>query len=225
MPNDPLTGARYPSSGAAPNVNTDIQNAVNDLSPDTIPYFSSTTARDTAFTNWVNAGHTLRDGLHCYVQGVGRMVRLGSLWVIDGPKLPTYRVYRSVGGPYNSSAYVNIPYDSLDSSYSYNPGGAYFSAALTTTDRRIQCLQGGLYIFSMEAVGSGTLSGVRIGLMTGVNTMGTPIVTGSTQSNVTGQARLVAGDYVGAAMIQSLNDAADLTNGFRNHLIITRLSS
>lgn len=67
MPNEVLTGARYPASSAAPNVNQDIQNAVADLADNTIPNFTTTTTRNTAYTSWVSAGNTMRNGLICTV--------------------------------------------------------------------------------------------------------------------------------------------------------------
>lgn len=67
MPTDPLTGSRYPASTASPNVPQDIQNAVLDLANDTVPTYSTTTARDTAFSNWVALGNTMTDGLMCTV--------------------------------------------------------------------------------------------------------------------------------------------------------------
>lgn len=69
MPTDPLTAARYPASSANPNVPLDIQNAVNDLSSTTIPRFSTTTARDAAYSAWVSAGHAMTNGLFCVVAG------------------------------------------------------------------------------------------------------------------------------------------------------------
>lgn len=67
MPNEPLTGARYPAASAAPNVPQDIQNAVMDLADNTIPTFVTSTARDAAYQAWVAAGGAMRDGLRCYV--------------------------------------------------------------------------------------------------------------------------------------------------------------
>lgn len=81
MPTEPLTGARYPASSAAPNVPQDIQNAVQDLAD--IGYagpHASTTARDSAFSAWVALGNTMRNGLHCHVTGVGDQVYLNSNW-------------------------------------------------------------------------------------------------------------------------------------------------
>jgi hypothetical protein len=77
LPTDPLTGARYPSSGDSPNIAQYIQNAVNDLSDDTCPSFSTTTARNTAYTNWVSAGNTMRNGLQCSVVGYPQIYRAG----------------------------------------------------------------------------------------------------------------------------------------------------
>ena len=80
MHTDPLTGARYPDSSDAPNISQYIQNAVNDLSSKTIPYFGSTASRDTAFSNWTGAGNSMRDGLKCYVQGTGEQTYMGGSW-------------------------------------------------------------------------------------------------------------------------------------------------
>lgn len=80
MHTDPLTAARYPDSTDAPNIAQYIQNAVNDLSPDTAPYFASTTARDSAFATWVAQGNSMRDGLRCHVQGVGDQTYLNGSW-------------------------------------------------------------------------------------------------------------------------------------------------
>lgn len=73
-----LTGARYPDNSSATDLATYYSWAVNDLSPMTIPYFSTKAARDTAFTNWVNAGNSMRDGLHCNVGGYDQVYRGGS---------------------------------------------------------------------------------------------------------------------------------------------------
>jgi hypothetical protein len=81
VPNSVLTGARYPASSASPNVPQDIQNAVLDLEDNTTPSYANSGARDTAFTNWVSAGNTMRDGLACYVQGTGYMEYHGTTWV------------------------------------------------------------------------------------------------------------------------------------------------
>jgi hypothetical protein len=72
---DPLTGARYPDSTDSATLWDKIQNAVNDLSGMSVPRFTSTTARDTAYSNWVAAGHTMTDGLECNVSGTHYIYR------------------------------------------------------------------------------------------------------------------------------------------------------
>lgn len=67
---EPLTGARVPQQSDGPLGGLQIANAVNDLAPVTLPRFTSTAARDIAYTNWVNAGHTLVDGMVCTAAGV-----------------------------------------------------------------------------------------------------------------------------------------------------------
>jgi len=71
VPTDPLTASRYPSLSSAVNVPQDIQNAVYDLSDNTIPYFTSTTARTSAYSAWVSSGGVMRNGLYCHVNGLG----------------------------------------------------------------------------------------------------------------------------------------------------------
>lgn len=78
MPTSVLTSTRYPASSAAPNVPQDIQNAVLDLEDNTIPAFTTTAARDTAYTNWTAAGNAMRDGLTCSVGGYAQIYRSGS---------------------------------------------------------------------------------------------------------------------------------------------------
>jgi hypothetical protein len=77
--NDPLSGARYPDLANATNPPQDIQNAVNDLSGVAVNRYTSTTARDTAYANWVAAGHTMVDGLECNVAGTHYIYR-ASVW-------------------------------------------------------------------------------------------------------------------------------------------------
>lgn len=81
MPTDPLTASRYPASSAAPNVPQDIQNAVSDLSINTCPRFASTTARDSAYTAYTNAGGTLANGRSCWTDDAGYWDRIGGVWV------------------------------------------------------------------------------------------------------------------------------------------------
>lgn len=91
MPTDPLTGSRYPSSSAAPNVAQDIQNAVIDLADNTVPRFASTAARDTAYSAMVSAGGVMADGMQCTVNGVPYR-RINGTWRQDsGPRI----IYRS----------------------------------------------------------------------------------------------------------------------------------
>jgi len=75
---DPLTGARYPDSTDSPDVSTYIQNAVNDLSDQIGGNFSTTSARDTAFSNWVAQGNSMTDGLQCRVAGYQQVYRVGA---------------------------------------------------------------------------------------------------------------------------------------------------
>lgn len=91
MPTDPWSGSRYPASNAAPNVSQDIQNAVNDLADGTVPSFATAAARDTAFTNWKNAGNTAFSGMQAFTQNDGRYWRYdtaSSSWLYAGGNPP-----------------------------------------------------------------------------------------------------------------------------------------
>lgn len=93
MPIDPLTGSRYPASSAAPNVSQDIQNAVLDLSDNTIPYFGTTTERNNAYSAYVTAGGTMKNGMRCVVNSVPYRY-IASNWRVDRARI----FYRSVSG-------------------------------------------------------------------------------------------------------------------------------
>lgn len=97
MDTEPLTGARKPEQSDGPLGGLQISHAVDDLAPLTDPYFATTSARDTAFSNWVAAGHTMRDGLHCYVSGIGDLVYQGGQW------LPAERLNMVLAGEQTST--------------------------------------------------------------------------------------------------------------------------
>jgi len=81
VPTDPLTSSRYPAGSDSPNIAQYIQNAVVDLADNTVTGpFATTTARDAAFTAWTAMGNSMRDGLECYVTGVGKQVYRNGAW-------------------------------------------------------------------------------------------------------------------------------------------------
>jgi hypothetical protein len=83
LPTDPLTGSRYPASSDSPNVAQYIQNAVMDLSDNTIPRFATTTARDSAYAAYVTAGGVMADGMVCWCDSPGNFYdRIGGAWVV-----------------------------------------------------------------------------------------------------------------------------------------------
>jgi hypothetical protein len=59
----PLTGSRYPVSTDAPSIAQYFANLALDLDDNTIPRFTTTTARDTAYSSWVTLGGTMAAGL------------------------------------------------------------------------------------------------------------------------------------------------------------------
>jgi hypothetical protein len=84
---EPLTGARIPTQTDGPLGGLQIANATTDIAPATVPYFATASARDTAFSAWVAAGHTMRNGLHCHVQGIGDMeYAVGTGWIKLGAR-------------------------------------------------------------------------------------------------------------------------------------------
>lgn len=81
MHNDPWSNARVPDSGDACDLWDYFRNMAADMAPELEPYFTTTAARDTALANWVAAGNTTRDGLRCWVQGVGAQRYQSGAWV------------------------------------------------------------------------------------------------------------------------------------------------
>lgn len=124
MATSPLTASRYPQSTASPNVSQDIQNAVTDLEDNTIPYFATSGARDTAFTNWVAAGNSMRDGLYCHVQGTGLMQYVGTTWVSITKTLDR-RIGATASGTLASGASVDICTAQSIPAAPFGPGVSY----------------------------------------------------------------------------------------------------
>jgi hypothetical protein len=75
----PLTGARIPDLTDSTDLAQWFSYAVNDLDDNATPSFASAAARDTAYSNWVSAGNTMRDGLVCTVAGNIQVYR-SSAW-------------------------------------------------------------------------------------------------------------------------------------------------
>lgn len=96
---EPLTGARIPDSTDNAALYTHISNAVVDLSSKTIPRFTTNAARDTAYTNWVNAGNTMVDGLVCVVGGAPMLYRSGAWGRIGDVGKPRIRLVGSIAVP------------------------------------------------------------------------------------------------------------------------------
>lgn len=80
MPTDPLTGARVPDGSYAPDI-TQVATAIFDISDNTIPFFASTTARDSAYSSWVANGGAMRNSLICAV-GTTLYKYASGAWVV-----------------------------------------------------------------------------------------------------------------------------------------------
>jgi hypothetical protein len=101
---NPLTGARYPDNADATNLATYYQNVVDDLSPQSVPQFGSSAARDSAVSTWTSSGHTFTQGL-CLVNGAPQMYR--GKWVPLDQTLYR-RVAGTATGTLASGASVNL---------------------------------------------------------------------------------------------------------------------
>jgi hypothetical protein len=82
VPNSPLTNTRIPDSTYTTNPPQDIHNAVYDLEVNGCPRFTTTTARDAAYSAWVAAGNTLANGRSCWTDDSGFWDRIGGAWLL-----------------------------------------------------------------------------------------------------------------------------------------------
>lgn len=87
MATTPLTGSRYPISSDSANVAQYFANLAIDLDDNCVPRFTTTTARDTAYSSWVTLGGTMADGMQCTVAGLPYR-RINGTWRQDnGPRI------------------------------------------------------------------------------------------------------------------------------------------
>lgn len=85
---DPLTGATIQDQSDAATGGTQIGNAVKNLRSFTIPRFTTTGARDTAYTSFVSGGGVMADGMHCTAAGVPYR-RINGVWRVNRPRVIT----------------------------------------------------------------------------------------------------------------------------------------
>lgn len=71
---EPLTGNTIYQQTDAPLGGQQAGTVVTQFAPLVTPRFSSVSARDAAFQSWVTAGNAMRDGLQCFVSGVGHQL-------------------------------------------------------------------------------------------------------------------------------------------------------
>jgi hypothetical protein len=100
--NEPLTNARMPENSDAPSGGAQITAAVKDLASFTLPRFTTTSARNTAYTQWVTEGGTMVDGLHCAVDGETQVYRDGGWWRLAPADIDS-RIF-----PSGDRAYVDL---------------------------------------------------------------------------------------------------------------------
>ena len=196
MHTDPLSAARIPDSNDSANVAQYFDNAVRDLSPLGNLVFTTTTARDTAFSNWVAAGNTMREGLRCHTTSDH------SNWYYDGT---TWTWPREPQGEKGRADYTNSGGVSLANTDTGLPAFAV-TTSFIPSGRRIRLTflalvssdtAGTAYAFKIwkGPVTSGTFLrqiGVHAALATaGVSVNGA--ITYNTTSNLTNQAWNISG--------------------------------
>ena len=164
MPTDPLTASRYPDINLnSPNVPQDIRNAVFDLAENTISRFTTTAARDSAWTAYTSAGGTLADGVVCYTEDAGYWKRHNGGWVSHFG-LVGHGIWTPGGSGFSTvtSGDTRLSGGSL-------PLSAYLKAG------RAYRFSGGLRAYSTVA-GDIAQAAARISLSTSSSTAGDPIV-------------------------------------------------
>lgn len=105
MHTNPLSGARYPDSTDNTNLPAYYQDLADDLSQVTVNQFASGTARDTAWSTYTAAGHTLTNGSKCTVAGAPQTYR--GKWVGD-METQYRRVTATATGTLASGVSVNL---------------------------------------------------------------------------------------------------------------------
>jgi hypothetical protein len=158
LPTNPLTGARYPTSGNATNVPQDIQNAVTDLSVQVLPRYATTAARDSAFSAWTSAGNSLAEGMYAYTQAED------TLWYYNGtvwtwPRWARGELMRSdytntSSGVVLANTDTGLP--AFDTTVPFIPSGRRIEISFNAI---IASDSAGTYIFTLwqGAVSSGTI--------------------------------------------------------------------
>lgn len=101
---EPLTGARIPTQSDGPLGGLQIANAVTDIADNTIPFFTTTSARDTAYNAWVTAGGTMRNSLVCAVGDLLYKYRVGTGWLAQ-----TGESYHATAGGGIGITTANLP--------------------------------------------------------------------------------------------------------------------
>lgn len=161
MPTDPLIGARYPALTAVPNVPQDIANAVLDLTDNTIPHFTTTSLRDTAYASWVAAGNTMRNGLFCSVAGVA--MEYDTTYAAWGAPIKygveiNRTVTTAVGNNTAENQGITSGQIVLDRGQFYNGSGLDIL--------KVPATLGGLYHVSIKSVMAGVVLGRHIAIVT-----------------------------------------------------------
>lgn len=159
MQTDPLTGSRYPESSDDTNLSQWFKNAVTDLSDNTIPRFTTTTARDTAYSAWVTGGGTMTSGLFCAVAGVIQEYD-GSTW--GAPLLYGIRLQRSS----TVSVSNNFPENQgFNSGHIVSDRGGYYNG-VGADIMKVPAGMAGLYLVSIGSTMVAPVLNRHLGIIT-----------------------------------------------------------
>lgn len=172
--------------------------------------------------------------------GTIRLVKSGTdswygICMNAGKRLPSIKVRRTASGDNYTAGYVFVPWDTIDTSETYNPDNEWFSIPGTglATARRIICNKDGEYLFhtNLNVAGS-NVTWARIAKMTADNSTTGMNIIGVTSANgvfcITAKKRVTAGESFGvhhgfAAGSTGVADA-EASGGNPSNFKIVRLS-
>jgi hypothetical protein len=187
MATDPISGARYPLETDSGDVALWMQRGVNDLSTQGKPRFSTTTARDNAYSAAITAGTitSIADGTECVVNGVPYR-RINGNWRQDnGPRV----IYR-----------ITAPSSAISSGGGNETGVTSGIAALANFTLYEAATVGVDASFRAGAAGSIATCYVKIN---GAQVGNSSITRSDNTCSVTGAVALAAGTYSVAAHVDA----------------------
>lgn len=171
---------------------------------------------------------------------VARLLKTGTNdWLVlhlsnkNQTRRPRIRAVRTTTTGYTNGTYIFVPYDSIDSTRTFNPENEWFSlpASGLPTGRRIIINKTGEYHIECNFISSAsTETYTSVNMMTADNShTGERLLAMQATNitcNITVEARLTAGDSIGVAH-STTSSGSDVVDGgfagYRNDLTITRV--